>query len=60
MDSKGSYFMRHSIHNLPDSTVLYDILILVVYTYEGSIHMHSSYIYNTMMGLNVFIRSEHR
>jgi hypothetical protein len=60
MDSKGSYFMRRSIHNLLDSTMLYDILILVVYTYEGSILIHSAYICNTMMELNVFIRSEHR
>lgn len=52
--------MRHSIRNLLDSTVLYDILILVVYIYEGSIFIHSVYIYNTMKELNVFIRSEHR
>jgi hypothetical protein len=52
--------MRHSIHNLLESTVLYDILILVVYIYERSIFIHSVYIYNTMKELNVFIRSEHR
>ncbi|MGB7959947.1 MAG: P-II family nitrogen regulator [Nitrososphaeraceae archaeon] len=52
--------MRHSIRNLLDSTVLYDILILVVYIYEGSIFINSVYIYNTMKELNVFIRSEHR
>lgn len=60
MHSKGSYFMRHSIRNLLDSTVLYDILILVVYIYEDSIFIHSVYICNTMKRLNVFIRSEHR
>lgn len=52
--------MRHSIRNLFDSTVLYDILILVVYIYECSIFIHSVYICNTMKELNVLIRSEHR
>jgi len=60
MDSEGSCFMRHSIRNLLDSTVLYDTLILVVYIYEGSIFIHSVYICNTMKELNVFIHSEYR
>lgn len=51
MHSKGSYFMRHSIRNLLESTVLYDILILVVYIYEVSTVIHSVYVYNTMTGI---------
>jgi nitrogen regulatory protein P-II 1 len=52
--------MRHSIRNLLESTVLYDILILVVYIYEVSTVIHSVYVYNTMTELSVFIRSEYR
>jgi hypothetical protein len=55
MDSKGSYFMRHSIRNLLDSTVLYDILILVVYIYEGSIFIHSVSVNNPLLWNTSFI-----
>lgn len=51
--------MRHSIRNLLDSTVLYDTLILVVCISEGSIFIHTVYVYNTRKELNVFIRSEY-
>lgn len=60
MHSKGSYFMRHSIRNLLESTVLYDSVILVVYIYEGSTFIHNSHIHNTLKELDVFVRSEHR
>ena len=40
--------------------MLYDILILVVYIYEGSVFIHNVNVHNTMKELDVFIRSGHR
>ena len=46
--NNNHYYKTAKISNLHDSTPLYDILILVVYIYGGSIFIYSIHIHNTL------------